>query len=181
MRIYLDVDDTLAMFRQHAIDNGVPPWEGSWYTTPREGWTDEQKFIQDRTNDLMRTEDFWMTMPVAPQAHELIAASSFHGPTYLLTAVPSSLSAETDVIEMIRRAKVRYCWQRLHVPPEHVLVVNRAEKARYAFNHFDMVRNILVDDALSTCEAWAEAGGNAFHLQAIEEGLDEALNYIKCL
>jgi hypothetical protein len=180
-RIYLDVDDTLALFRQHAIANGVPAWEGSWYTAPREGWTDEQKFIQDKTNELMRTEDFWMTMPVAPLAHEVIAAASFHGPVELLTAVPSSLLHEVDTINMIRRAKVRYAWQALHVPPERILVVDRRDKVRYAWNHFDNVQNVLVDDAIDTCNAWANQGGLAFHLEHVEDGLHEALNFIKCL
>lgn len=181
MRIYLDVDDTLAGFRQHAIDNGVPPWTGSWYTTPRDSWTDEQRFIQDRTNELMRTEEFWATMPLVPGAADLIAAASFKGPVALLTAVPSSLKDEPDVIEMVRRVKIQYAWQKLHVPPERVLVVERQQKVLFAFDHFDNVSNVIVDDALTTCQAWADAGGVAFHLEHVEDGLDEAINFIKCL
>lgn len=181
MRIFLDVDDTLALFRQHAVDCGVPPWSGSWYTTPRSGWTEEQGFIQDRTNDLMRTPEFWATMPVAPLAHELIAAASFHGPVSLLTALPSALIEEPDVIEMVRRAKIQFAWKRLHVPPERVIVCERREKMLYAFDHFERRSSVLVDDAASTCEEWAEAGGFSFHLEHVEDGLDEALNFIKCL
>lgn len=181
MRIYLDVDDTLAGFRQHAIANGVPPWTGAWYTAPRDSWTDEQRFIQDRTVELMRTEEFWATMPLVPGAADLIAAASFKGPVALLTAVPSSLKDEPGVIEMVRRAKIRFAWQKLHVPPERVLVVERQQKALFAFDRFENVGNVLVDDALATCEAWASAGGTAFHLERAENGLDEAINFIKRL
>lgn len=181
MRIYLDVDDTLAAFRQHAIDNGVPPWTGSWYTAPRDTWTDEQRFIQDKTNELMRTAEFWETMPIVTGAHELIAAASFKGPVCLLTAVPSSLKGEPDVIDMVRRVKTAFAWQKLHVPPENVLVVERHEKELFAFDQFERRSNVLIDDALTTCQAWANAGGVAFHLEHVEDGLDEALNFIKCL
>lgn len=182
MRIYLDVDDTLAHFREHAVANGVPRWEGSWYTTDRAMWTPEQCFIQDRTNELMRQEDFWMTMPAVDGAHELISAASFHGPVCLLTALPSSLKDEPDVLDMVRRAKVRYAWQRFHVPPERVLVVNRADKVRYAVDYFNQFANVLIDDAVQTCEQWQEAGGLSFHVPDVAaSGLDEALNFIKCL
>lgn len=180
MRIYLDVDDTLAHFREHAVALGVPRWEGSWYTTPRDTWTPEQCAIQDETNDLMRIREFWETMPVVDGAHELIAAASFKGPVYLLTALPSSLKAEPDVLDMIRRAKVQWAWQKLHVPPERVLVVNRVEKVNYAFDHFENAANILVDDALATCKAWAVAGGEVYHVDDVaSEGLGPATDFIK--
>lgn len=181
MRTFIDVDDTLAAFRQHAIANGVPPWEGSWYTTSRGGWTEEQKFTQDRINGLMRQEDFWMTMPLVPGAHELISAASFHGPVTLLTALPFALSGEPAMLGMIRRAKRAYCWQRLHVPPESVIIVNRREKVLYAFDQYEKRGNVLIDDAEQTCAEWTAARGLAFHIARCEDGLDEALNFIKCL
>lgn len=180
MRIYLDVDDTLSHFREHAVEMGVPRWEGSWYTTPRETWTPEQCAIQDATNNLMRTKDFWETMPIVDGAHELIAAASFHGPVYLLTALPASLSGEPDVLEMVRRTKIQFGWQKLHVPPERVLVVNRVDKMRYAFDHFAQVSNVLIDDAIQTCEAWADANGVAFHVPDVaSHGLADAIDFIK--
>ena len=181
MRIYIDIDDTLAGFRQHAIANGVPAWSGSWYTTDKALWTDEQRRTQDMTNDLMRNEDFWMSIPVLPRAHELIAAASFHGPVTLLTALPSSFVGDNALLAMVRRAKIRYAWQQLHVPPERVEVCVRAEKVRYAFDHFSKMACVLIDDAKATCDEWENAGGVAFHVEHAENGLHEAIDFIKCL
>lgn len=182
MRIYLDVDDTLAQFREHAVANGVPRWTGSWYTTSRDGWTDEQKHIQERTNELMRSQEFWETMPVWDRAHELIAASSFKGRTYLLTATPSSLAGEPDVIDMVRRVKTQWAWQKLHVPPDNVIVCARHEKLRYAYDPFAQHANMLIDDATQTCSEWIAAGGEAHHFHADSDwGMYDAINFVKSL
>lgn len=182
MRIYIDIDDTLAQFREHAVDFGVPRWEGSWYTTDRAAWTPRQCAIQDATNELMRKREFWSTMPVWPGAHELIAAASFHGAVSLLTALPTSLKDEPEMLDMVRRAKIQYAWQRLHVPPERVLVVNRADKVRYAFNPFTSRSNLLIDDAAQNVKEWTEAGGIAHHFDAQgEDGMANAIDFVKCL
>lgn len=177
MRCYIDVDDTLAHFRQHAISEGVPSWSGTWYTTSRDNWSDEQKFIQDRTNALMRLRGFWEALPVWEGAHELIAAASFQGPVFLLTATPSSLAGEPEVVDMIRRAKVQWAWQNLHVPPERVVVCARADKIRYAFDPFANHANLLIDDAEQNCAEWREAGGEAHHFV----NMPFAINFVKCL
>lgn len=184
MRFYLDVDDTLAAFRDYAVTRGVPHWTGTWYTTPRDTWTDEQRFIQDRTTELMRQQDFWSNIPAMPGASDLISAAAFIGPVYLLTALPSSLKHEPEVIDMVRRAKTQWAWQVLHVPPERIIVCDRSEKVQYAFDKFEQVSNVLIDDAEHTCREWRDQGGEAFqfpiHL-GNEAAMSEAINFIKCL
>lgn len=181
MRIFIDLDDTLAGFRQHAIACGVPAWEGSWYTTPVNKWTNEQKLIQEQTNSLMRLPEFWKTLPVIPRTHELIAAASFRGDVKILTALPSAFANEPAFLDMVRREKVSYCWRKLHVPPEDVIVCMRKSKVQYAFDHFTSTSSILVDDAETTCDEWRASGGIAFHLKRVEDGLGEAIDFVKGL
>lgn len=184
MRIYIDVDDTLAYFRKYAIERGVPAWSGTWYTTPREGWTQEQCAIQDATNTLMERDDFWPNLPVVDGSHELISAAQFVGPTYLLTAMPRGVRPELH--DSVKRQKVQWAWQKLHVPPERVLVVPREAKARFAFDHFEGRQNLLIDDAHQNVEEWVAADGEAhwfYHDDHVtmEHAMQDAINFVKCI
>lgn len=163
MIIYLDVDDTLADFREHAVARGVPRWEGSWYTTDPATWTQEQKDIQARTNEEMSKPDFWLTMPPAPGAFELIAASRQRtDEVYLLTAMPSF--AKTDELRtMIYGAKMQYAVDRLHMPPQRTIVCARADKVNYATRFHTGEQNVLVDDAHQNVREWIDANGIAIH------------------
>lgn len=171
MEIYLDVDDTLADFREHAVALGVPRWECSWYTTDPATWTQEQKDIQQATNDLMTRRDFWLTMPVAPGAFELIAAAASRARTSLLTAMPSFSNGFPELQDMIRKAKLEYAHDVLHFPTERVIICPRAHKVSFARVLLrDNVRegpayqnNLLVDDAEQNVDEWCAAGGNAIH------------------
>lgn len=169
--IYLDVDDTLGDFRGHAIDLGVPPWEGSWYTTDPATWTQEQKDIQAATNDLMRRDSFWLTMPVTPGAHELIAAAFARADTYLLTALPS-FAKDEETQNMIRRVKLEYARNTLHIPEARVIICQRKDKVNYAVQHgFDGERNLLVDDAAQNVYEWSDAGGVAIHHTTVSHSI----------
>lgn len=161
MRIYIDADDTTFHFRRYAMERGVPEWHGSWYTTERHLWTDEQKHIQACTNALMERDDFWCNLPVWERAHELIAAAQFKGEVFILTALPSGVPSFCH--ELIRRQKIAHCWQQLHVPPERVICCARADKVRYAFDQFAATQNVLIDDAIQNCREWIDANGIAYH------------------
>lgn len=161
MNIYLDVDDTLGNFRDHAVSLGVPPWSGTWYTQDPSTWSDEQKFIQQATNDLMRTESFWLTMPLHDGAHELISAAASRAETFFLTALPSFAKDEATQ-KMIRQAKLEYCVSKLHFPASRVIICQRKDKVEYAIRR-DGASNLLVDDAAQNCAEWRAHGGFAIH------------------
>lgn len=172
MKIYLDVDDTLGNFRDHAVALGVPPWTGTWYTTDPATWSQEQKDIQQATNNLMMTEDFWLTMPLTAGALELIATAATRGSTYLLTAMPS-FAKDENLQRMIRRAKMAYARDVLHFPQQRVIICQRKDKVNYARAEGP---NLLVDDASQNCLEWHHAGGDAILHRSAAESISELKN-----
>lgn len=177
MKFYIDMDDTVADFRAHAIASGVPPWSGTWYTQPRETWTQEQCDIQDRTNEIMLDPSFWLTMPVMDGAFELVAACAARGETFFLSAYPRTCPDRA----MVERVKKTWADVRMHFPPERVIVCNREDKIKYAtrrieiaVDEFGTYPNLLIDDAEKNCDEWTAAGGHSIlyrhgqHLPAIE-------------
>ena len=172
-KFYIDVDDTLADFQSYAIERGIPPWTGTWYTNCPTTWTDEQRDIQARTNALMESEDFWANIPLMPGAFEILTAAAMRGETYLLTAYPRTCPDK----EMVKRVKIEWAVRNLHFPADRVIVCDRPDKTKYATTReaymattdvlggrslVDSVSpNVLVDDAAKNCEEWAEAGGVA--------------------
>ena len=175
MRIYLDMDDTLMAFRDYAIARGVPAWAGSWYTLPPELWSQEQRDTQAATNALMIRDDFWSNIPPTEGAHELLAASFARADTYLLTALPSGVDVRFH--DNIRRQKIQSAWQKLHVPPERIICVARPDKVRYAWDHFNIVQNVLIDDAEQNVREWIDHDGIA-HLFTDSAC---AVDFVKCL
>lgn len=161
MRIFLDVDDTLADFSAACIERGVPRWTGTWYTTPRDTWSAEQKAINDATCVLMDRDDFWPNIPVAPGAFEIMAAAALRGEVYLLTALPGHALTDPLKCKRIERQKLEYAERVLHVPRQRVIVCERAEKKTYAVVHGEL--SVLVDDAEQNCAEWSRAGGLALH------------------
>ncbi len=164
MKFYIDVDDTLADFRGHAIACGVPAWTGTWYTTPRETWTEEQHAIQAKTCEVMEREDFWLNLPVLPGAFELISACAVRGETFLLTAYPSICPDK----EMVLAAKLKWGVSKLHFPLDRIVVCDRPNKIRHAVSGASSVSaigkpNVLIDDAEQNVQEWVAAGGVAVH------------------
>lgn len=164
MKFYIDMDDTLGNFRDHAVACGVPPWEGTWYATDPATWTLEQHAIQKATNDLMEHESFWLTMPITKGAHEVLAAACSRAETFLLTAFPRTCSD----IDMVIRAKKAWAERVLHFPASKVIVCARADKIQYAQGGFmdddgtwNPRPNLLIDDAEKNCNEWTNAGGLA--------------------
>lgn len=165
MDIFLDVDDTLSNFRDHAIAMGVSPWTGTWYTQDPATWSQEQKNIQAATNALMMREDFWLNMPLHDGAHELIAAAATRGKVYLLTALPS-FAKDDETKDMIRRVKLQFAVEQLNFPAKKVIICQRKDKVNYATSdrtYRGLQRNLLVDDAAQNCDEWSAAGGIAIH------------------
>lgn len=157
MKFFIDVDDTLSNFKDHAVASGVPPWTGTWYATNPATWTPEQHEIQRKTNETMENPDFWLTMPVMPGAFEIIAACASRADTYLLTAYPGPCRDKG----MVRSCKVEWAHRKLHFPSPRVIVCERPEKVRHAFNSAGNTSNWLIDDAEKNCHEWRGANGFA--------------------
>lgn len=184
LKLYLDVDDTLADFRRQNMARGCPPWEGTWYTQPPSTWTPEQKEIDRITCANMMHREFWSEMPVAAGCFEIIAAAAARAEVYLLTALPRMLPEETQ--RMISFEKFAWCERVLHFPSARVIVCPRADKIKYACKGFmdedgcwhpRANPNVLVDDAVQNCEEWSAAGGHAIH----HTGFESTLAAIKAL
>lgn len=181
MRIYLDLDDTLVDFKQGCLNAGVPDYERGFYHKPRETWSQHiLDNVAEQQMTLMRQREFWQSLPLMPRAHELMSACSQRGDTYLLTATPHGFT--DDEAELVRRAKVQYAWQVLHVPPERIIVCVREQKTRYAYDTFNNSQNLLIDDAERNCREWIDANGIAHHFHS-EDGyeMENAIAFIKCL
>ncbi len=187
MKFYIDVDDTLADFRGYAIERGVPAWTGTWYTTPRETWTEEQHAIQAKTCELMERPDFWSNIPVLPGAFELVTACATRGETFLLTAYPTICPDK----EMVLREKIQWGMSKVHFPKNRIIVCNRPEKIDFACDGYmdddgawnpRAHPNLLIDDAKQNIDEWVAAGGVALHCETREpKDLAFALDYVRGL
>lgn len=182
-KFYIDMDDTLANFREHAIACGVPPWSGTWYATDPATWTPEQHEIQRHTNEIMEDANFWMNMPVIAGSFDMLAACATRGETYLLTAYPRTCPDKP----MVARCKVAWAEMMLHFPGERVIVCERAEKIKYATTGVmdddgawdPLARpNILIDDADKNCEEWRGAGGVALHYRGDFREIIDAVKHM---
>ena len=160
LNIYLDVDDTLADFQVHCRANGVPPWEGTWYTNHPSTWTPEQAAIDAHVVELMNSDSFWPNIPVKPGAFELISVAALRATTHLLTAYPKVC----DDVASVTAQKLEYCKRVLHFPEDRIHVVARADKIKFATGK----NAILVDDAERNCAEWEEAGGTAILFTTID-------------
>lgn len=169
-RIYLDVDDVLADFKGGAIERGVPRWEGTFYTNHPDTWTPEQRRISSMCDDLCNDESFWLGLPVAPRAFEILAAASMRRDTILLTAFPKG-----DVDRrMVFRAKTEWITRKLHVPESRIIICDRSDKALCARQRDSrgmlLSVNTLIDDAERNVAEWRAAGGSAYrHTPGHEE------------
>jgi len=157
VKIYLDVDDTLADFRGHCLTNGTPDYDKGFYNEPIETWTPDNHAVNAMQIKLMKREDFWMGIPVMEGALDLVATATTRAETYLLTALPRG--DDHAMLEMVRRAKVEYCRHFLHFPTNRIIVCHRHEKANYATRVHTDQRNLLVDDAQRNIAEWTAAGG----------------------
>lgn len=162
MQFFIDVDDVVADFKGHAIERGVPPWTGTFYANHPSTWTDEQKNQVRMVDALCADETFWLNIPVADRAFEIIAMCAMHGDTFLLTAYPPGNVADPMMIE---RVKMQWTMDRLHFPADKVIICERKAKTAYAVRRtWDGSKpNVLIDDAEKNIIEWREAGGIAIH------------------
>lgn len=182
MKIFVDVDDTLADFKAHAIARGIPPWTGTWYTQHPDTWTEEQKGIQAATVAMMESDDFWPAIPVKDGANMLLGACMMavgRESVFLLTAFPRNV--RPDVLPTIEIQKKAYCLAHFEIPPDRTIVCDRHEKIIHAVDRtWDGVKpHVLIDDAIQNCEEWRAAGGLAILYESAGQAINELAALLK--
>lgn len=154
MRIYLDLDDTLADFTGACRRAGVHYDGEVYHTNHRSTWTPEQVDFQARLNDLMDSDTFWPNVGVLPGAFELISAAATRADTFILTAVPAGTKRNI----MIAEQKVAWARDNLHIPGLRVYTCQRSRKATYA-QDWRSGPHVLLDDSALNISEWHDAGG----------------------
>lgn len=156
MMIWLDCDGVLADLNAH-YENlfGVRP-------PPLQDWTPTTVDVVD-WKKVTAKGDFFLTMPLMPDAHELI---EFAGPlgAAVLTGVPSSVTtAENDK----RR------WLRKHAPGLPVCCCPSKLKWTYC-----LPGDIIVDDWVRYRPEWVNAGGVFIHHKSAAESIRELQRHL---
>ena len=143
--IYVDMDGVLADFF------------GEWAKLMNvDHFTDinKQHDIDDALQKIRDTDDFWLRLPVLPQAKELLnLIKQVKGEYYICT----SPLADDPNSEKHKRTWVEK--NLAFFPPKEVYVTHN--KPQYATNE-DGTPNILIDDYGVNINAWEAAGGIGF-------------------
>lgn len=117
-------------------------------------------------------QDFYLEMPLMPDAHELVAyLKSLEYPTIVLTAIP-----RRNTMPHVEEHKKTWVKENLGD-----LEFRIGPFSRDKVKHLEYSTDILIDDRRSNIEAWDAAGGIAIHhlnaaktisiLQGITKGL----------
>ena len=174
VKIYLDIDDVLADFRSHIIARGVTSYTGTFYTNDPATWTAAQTKSDMEANVVMAQENFWLDIPVAEGAFEIIATAAMRGEVHLLTALPGRV--DPSIHSDIAAQKLVWAENKLHFPVERVHTCMREEKQTFALHPHANVFGpgpVLVDDNKRTCREWRERGGHAIQHKDWRKTVDE--------
>ena len=144
MNIFLDMDDVVADWMQHARSIVKRNWEYG-QRIPDQDWA--------RLKDNKR---FYRTLPLKEGAHDLVNwCRTHHAKTgcgvYFLTALPHDYS-------MPWAAQDKVWWANEHFPGIPVFF---GPFSYDKYRHCSSLEDILIDDRTSNCEEWTRAGGKA--------------------
>lgn len=144
MAIFLDCDGVLANFNQHVSDLcGDHP-----RNMPDDMLWDKISVI----------DDFWLTVPVMPDAHELVEyLSSMNRDLIVLTGCP-----KTNFQQVSEHKKQ---WIQNHFENIDVITCLSKNKPMYMRDNND----ILIDDFSRNCNKWIKAGGIAIRYRNFEQ------------
>lgn len=151
--IYLDMDGVLADFEAAMRARGVSNSSFQFGHRPIEEWSAEQIASDLAVRAEMSKPDFWPSIPIMAGAPELVAVCkrlAARDQLHVLTALPRD-PATRDMVDQQKRE-----WIYTHLGPMGIYTCLRAEKKDFARRG-----DILVDDLLSNCAEWQEAGGHA--------------------
>ena len=143
--IYVDMDGVLADFF------------GEWARLMKvDHFTkiDKEHDINDALQKILDTDEFWLNLPLLPQAKQLLSVIKQIKGEYNICSSPlaNDPNSEPHKREWIKRNLAFF-------PPKEVIITHN--KPQYATKQ-DGTPNILIDDYGVNVDAWEAAGGTAF-------------------
>ena len=161
--IYVDMDGVLADFF------------GEWARLMKvDHFTkiDKEHEIRDALQRIRDTDDFWLRLPVLPQAKELLTLIKNIKGEYNICSTPLQDDPNSE--------KHKRTWLEKNLsffPPKNIYITN--DKSQYATNS-DGIPNILIDDFGKNVSQWEAAGGIGFKYKdhKLERTAKELQQYI---
>ena len=140
-KVYVDMDGVLADFF------------GEWKKLIGKDWR-KVKDIEPALQKIRDTDDFWLDLPLLPQAKNLLGIIKKVKGSYtiLSSPLPNDPNSEPHKREWIKKNLDFF-------PPENVIITS--DKAKFATNA-DGTPNILIDDFGQNIASWEAAGGEGF-------------------
>ena len=140
-KVFVDMDGVLADFF------------GEWQKLIGKDWR-KVKDIEPALQKIRDTDDFWLNLPLLPQAKNLLGVIKKVKGSYsiLSSPLPNDPNSEPHKREWIKKNLDFF-------PPENVIITH--DKAKFATNP-DGTPNILIDDFGKNIASWEAAGGEGF-------------------
>ena len=140
-KVYVDMDGVLADFF------------GEWQKLIGKDWRNV-KDIEPALQKIRDTDNFWLDLPLLPQAKNLLGIIKKVKGSYtiLSSPLPNDPNSEPHKREWIKKNLDFF-------PPENVIITK--DKAKFATNP-DGTPNILIDDFGQNIASWEAAGGEGF-------------------
>ena len=140
-KVFVDMDGVLADFF------------GEWTKLIGSDWR-KVKDIEPALQKIRDTDDFFLNLPMLPQAKNLLGVIKKVKGSYsiLSSPLPNDPNSEPHKREWIKKNLSFF-------PPENVIITQ--DKAKYATNQ-DGTPNILIDDFGKNIASWEAAGGEGF-------------------
>ena len=140
-KVYVDMDGVLADFF------------GEWQKLIGSDWR-KVKDIEPALQKIRDKDNFWLDLPLLPQAKNLLGVIKKVKGSYtiLSSPLPNDPNSEPHKREWIKNNLDFF-------PPENVIITH--DKPKYAVNS-DGTPNILIDDFGKNIASWEAAGGEGF-------------------
>lgn len=132
-KIYVDIDGVIGDFMHH------------FNSTIRKGGLDAND-LDDYKKEILDFKDWWLRMPVMPDARRLMDFLKPYKP-YILSACPQWDPGGID-------EKKEWSEKHFNIPNNRIFIVKRSDKQKYAKEG-----DILIDDYDKNIKEWENAGG----------------------
>lgn len=164
MRVYLDLDDTLADTSKE-IEN-IFSYKN--YEINHSSLKKNIKLIKDLWlwQIIKKNPDFWENIGLRHNANEIyqeaLKISGSHNNIYILTALPKFIYRKESLsFEIAASNKKKWVEKNFKdILKENIIVVHAKDKDKYAMNGID--KSVLFDDSIKNVKKWKNAGGIAY-------------------